>query len=110
MAGSDLYPIKFVAMKRKGLSTCKLFFEIPMLTNTEISQIAKIVAEEILKALNYQKLPVKWLTFEEAMAYSKVKSRTTFRKWIDEGEILANKKGGTWRVDRESIDDFLYRE
>ncbi len=48
---------------------------------------------------------MKWLKFSEAMIYARM-SKKTLKKYIDEGEIDALKRGGNWIVDRASIDKF----
>jgi hypothetical protein len=47
------------------------------------------------------------MTFKEAMAYAKVKSKTTMLKWINEGYIYGFKRSGEWIIDKESIDDWF---
>jgi hypothetical protein len=47
----------------------------------------------------------RWLTMAEACYYA-CKSENTLKKIINEGKIYADKKGGGWIVDRESIDTY----
>jgi hypothetical protein len=56
---------------------------------------------------NTTPMPIgRWLTLKEAMTYAKVKSPNTIKKWIAEGYIYANKRTGSWIIDRQSIDDW----
>lgn len=75
-----------------------------MLNRTEIAALADMIAEKVLAA---RPQVSRWLTLEEAMAYAKVKSKNTIRRWIQEGYIDANKRTGSWIIDRESIDDWF---
>ena len=75
-----------------------------MLNHSDIEAIADLVAKRVLAA---QPQAGRWMTVEEAMAYTRVKSVKTIRMWIKEGYINANKRTGTWIIDRESIDDWF---
>lgn len=48
---------------------------------------------------------MKWLKLSEAMIYARM-SRNTLKRDIYAGDINAGKRGGSWIVDRESIDQF----
>lgn len=76
-----------------------------MLTHTEISQIADLVAVRIMNSIAS---PIqRWLTLSEAKKYAGVKSDNTIKKWIENGYIHGNRTTGEWRIDRESIDDWF---
>ena len=77
------------------------------LEKTDIEALAAIVAKEIAANIRATASPGRWLTLKEAMAYSKVKSEDTIRKWINNGYIYGHKRSGQWIVDRESIDDWF---
>ena len=62
------------------------------------------LAETLAGILSIPKPVGRWLTLAEAMAYAKVKSPTTLKKWINEGLIYGFKRSGEWIVDRKSID------
>ena len=74
--------------------------------STEIAKLADLIAKEVEAAVMAKLSPGRWLTLQEAMAYAKVKSTTTIRRWIDKGYIYAHKRSGQWIVDRESIDQW----
>ena len=71
-----------------------------LLTQNDIDAIARRIAELLGPSVK------RWLTVDEALSYSGVKSRTTLMKWINEGFISANKRTGQWVIDRQSIDDW----
>lgn len=73
----------------------------------DIESLAAVIAREVGANIMAKTSPGRWLTVEEAMRYSKVRSRNTIRKWIDNGYIYAHKRSGEWIVDRESIDDWF---
>ena len=77
------------------------------LTRPEISALASMVAQEVRASILADLSPGRWLTLHEAMAYAKVKSPNTIKKWISEGYIYAHKRSGQWIVDRESLDDWF---
>jgi hypothetical protein len=77
------------------------------LEKRDIEVLAIIVAKEVTANILAKATPGRWLTLKEAMAYSKVKSEDTIRKWINSGCIYAHKRSGQWIVDRESIDDWF---
>ena len=66
----------------------------------DIEAIAQKVAELLGPSIK------RWLTVDEALQYSGIKSRTTLMKWINEGYIDAHKRTGKWVIDRQSIDDW----
>lgn len=74
------------------------------MNHTDIEAIADMISKRLLAA---QPVMGRWLTVEEAMAYTRVKSVKTIRMWIKEGYINANKRTGSWIIDRESIDDWF---
>lgn len=50
---------------------------------------------------------LKWLSMPEACEYARL-SRNTVKKYIEDGHFTGDKlPGGQWRIDRESIDDYL---
>ncbi len=75
------------------------------MTRDDIQEIAKIVADEIRASAIFNK----WLTHAEAAKYAKVSGKT-IQRWINMGLIYASRTTGSWRVDRESIDDFFNDE
>ena len=77
---------------------------------TDIQALASIIAQEVRSNILATLSPGRWLTLSEAMAYAKVKSPNTIKKWINEGYIYAHKRSGEWIVDRESIDDWFLSE
>lgn len=77
------------------------------LNHQDISALATLVASQVQADILSKLSPGRWLTLKEAMAYAKVKSEDTIRKWINEGYIYAHKRSGQWIVDRESIDDWF---
>jgi excisionase family DNA binding protein len=81
-----------------------------MLTQTEIESIADMLAVKIGLILESKKPASRWLTVQQAKEYAAVKSNGTIRRWINEGYIHANKTTGEWRIDRESIDDWLKQD
>jgi excisionase family DNA binding protein len=80
------------------------------LSRPDIAALAALVAAEVQANILASLSPGRWLTMDEAMAYAKVKSPNTIRKWIDDGQIYAHKRSGHWIVDRESIDDWFSSE
>ncbi len=74
---------------------------------SDIEALASKIAKEVGQNILASATPGRWLTLKEAMAYAKVKSEDTIRKWINEGYIYAHKRSGQWIVDRESIDDWF---
>jgi excisionase family DNA binding protein len=71
------------------------------LTTNEIDLLAERVAAKIAGTT-----PKRWFTLAEACEYISV-SRNTMIKWIKAGHVYGSKATGEWRIDRESIDDFL---
>lgn len=59
---------------------------------------------------NFTPEPGRWMAMKEAMQYARVKSRTTFMKWVNQGHVYAHKRTGEWIVDRKSIDDWFLSE
>jgi excisionase family DNA binding protein len=78
-----------------------------MLTNSELDILAGSLADRILMIIESRKPISRWLTIGQAKEYAKIKSDNTIKKWINEGYIHANRTTGEWRIDRESIDDWL---
>jgi len=72
-----------------------------LLHRTDIEAIAGLIADRVLLSIPTSG---RWLSIDEAMAYAKVKSRSTIMVWINKGHIYAHKRTGSWIVDRESID------
>jgi hypothetical protein len=68
----------------------------------DIEAIAKRVAELLGTPSDSRR----WLTVDEALRYSGIKSRTTLMKWVNEGYIDASKRTGQWIIDKQSIDDW----
>ena len=81
-----------------------------MLTNTELDAIATQLASRIIDIMESKKPTMRWLTVKQAKEYAGLKSDNTIRKWIVAGHIHANKTTGEWRIDRESIDDWLKQD
>jgi len=81
-----------------------------MLTNTELDAIAGLLATRIVDIMESKKTIMRWMTVKQAKEYAGLKSDNTIRKWINEGYIHANKTTGEWRIDRESIDDWLKQD
>ena len=48
----------------------------------------------------------RWLNLAEACRYAG-DSENTFKKRILNGEVIGEKKGGEWKIDRYSIDFFF---
>ena len=71
----------------------------------EIKSVASLLAEEIKGHFVWGK----WLSVKRACLYADV-SPNTMRRWINEGLVYASKTTGEYRVDRESIDDFMNME
>ncbi|NPU86564.1 MAG: helix-turn-helix domain-containing protein [Syntrophaceae bacterium] len=69
--------------------------------------LAAMIAKGVEANIIAKTTPGRWMTLKEAMAYAKVKSEDTIRKWINSGYIYAHKRTGQWIVDRESIDDWF---
>lgn len=80
------------------------------LTHQDIEAIARVISREVKDAVRADMNPGRWLTLPEAMAYAKVRSPDTIRRWIKEGHIHAHKRTGQWIVDRTSIDDWYGME
>ena len=78
-----------------------------MILSKEIEQMAAAVAAQVLESIRAELSYGRWMTFKEAMAYAKVKSKTTMLKWINEGYIYGFKRSGEWIIDKESIDDWF---
>lgn len=76
-------------------------------TREDMEAIAALVAKDVAANIIAKTTPGRWMTLKEAMAYAKVKSEDTIRKWINSGYIYAHKRSGQWIVDRESIDDWF---
>lgn len=76
-------------------------------TREDMEAIAALVAKDVAANIIVKTTPGRWMTLKEAMAYAKVKSEDTIRKWINSGYIYAHKRSGQWIVDRESIDDWF---
>ncbi len=81
-----------------------------MLTNAELDAMANLLASKIIDIMESKKPMMRWLTVKQAKEYSGLKSDNTIRRWINEGYIHANKTTGEWRIDRESIDDWLKQD
>ena len=81
-----------------------------MFISAELEKISQAISAQILESLRVELSYGRWLTVKEAMAYCKVKSKTTMHKWINEGYIYAHKRSGQWIIDRESIDDWFNSE
>jgi len=81
-------------------------------THAEIVTIADIVAREVTAKIIASSVTGRWLTMTEAMAYAKVKSINTMKKWVDKGLIYGRPRSGRgdWIIDRESIDQFYLEE
>ncbi len=52
--------------------------------------------------------PERWLTIAEAAAYMRL-SQQTVRNFIHEGELRASRLGSIYRLDRQTIDEFMVR-
>jgi hypothetical protein len=76
----------------------------------QLDKVAEAVAAKVMETLRSELSYGRWLTIKEAMAYAKVKSKTTMFKWINDGHIYAHKRSGEWIIDRESIDDWFNSE
>ena len=76
----------------------------------QLDKMAEAVAAKVMETLRSELSYGRWLTIKEAMAYAKVKSKTTMFKWIHDGHIYAHKRSGEWIIDRESIDDWFNSE
>lgn len=81
-----------------------------LLSHSDIEAIADLIAKQVKSNVLASCAPRRWLTLQEAMDYSRVKSVNTIKKWIDEGYIYGHKRSGQWIVDRESIDDWFLSE
>lgn len=73
----------------------------------EMETLAATIAKEVAANILATATPGRWLTLKEAMAYAKVKSEDTIKKWINNGYIYGHKRSGQWIVDRVSIDDWF---
>lgn len=73
------------------------------------NELAELIANKLVKATQAKSYG-RWLTMEEAKEYAKVRSVNTIKKWITQGFIYANKRTGTWIIDRQSIDDWFLSE
>jgi hypothetical protein len=71
----------------------------------QMEQLADMVAARILSSMSPDNN--RWLTMEEAMARLKYKSVTSVRKLLNQGHIAGSKHAGTWRIDADSVNDFL---
>ena len=81
------------------------------MNHTELNVVAGLVAEQVIATIRSEKSLDRWMTVPEAMAYAKVKSRTTIMEWLDRGFIYGMKRdGGSWIIDRETIDDWYNSE
>ncbi len=80
------------------------------LDHAEISALAELIASQVEASILSKTVPGRWLTLKEAMAYAKVGSVNTIKKWIEEGYIYGHKRSGKWIVDRESIDNWFLSE
>lgn len=80
------------------------------LNQQDISALSSMIASRVQADILAKLSPGRWLTLKEAMSYSKVKSATTIKSWIEQGYIYAHKRSGQWIVDRESIDDWFLSE
>jgi len=76
----------------------------------EMDTLVDMIAERVAQKLEARLSPGKWLTFEEAMRMMKIKSKDTLRKRLIDGDVYGIKDGGKWKVDRESIEDYLNQE
>lgn len=81
-----------------------------VMLDPQLEQVAEVVAARVVETLRSELSYGRWLTTKEAMAYAKVKSKTTLLKWIHDGHIYAHRRSGEWIVDRESIDDWFNSE
>ena len=81
-----------------------------VMPDRQLEKVAEIVAAKVMETLRTELSYGSWLTVKEAMAYAKVKSKTTMFKWIHDGRIYAHKRSGEWIIDRESIDDWFNSE
>ncbi len=91
-------------VRRSNLKECDKEMRV---VRTDIEALASMIAEKVGADILAKSIPGRWLTLHEAMAYAKVKSEDTIRKWINNGYIYAHKRSGQWIVDRESIDDWF---
>jgi len=78
--------------------------------DAHLEKLADVIAAKVMETLRIDLSYGRWLTLQEAMAYAKVKSKTTMLKWINEGYIYGHKRSGQWIIDRESIDDWFNSE
>lgn len=71
----------------------------------QMEQLADMVAARVLASLSPD--PDRWLTMDQARAKLKYKSVASVRKLLNSGHIAGSKNAGTWRIDSQSIDDYL---
>lgn len=76
----------------------------------EIESLAALVAKQVAEQILANATPGRWLTFQEAKKYCKVKSDDTLRSWLNKGLIYGHKRTGEWIIDRESIDAYFNSE
>jgi excisionase family DNA binding protein len=77
------------------------------INHIEFERLCDRIAAQVIESLSTGLGFDRWLTVEEAQAYTKQRSRNTIKRWIDAGHIYAKKTTGKTLIDRESIDQYL---
>lgn len=75
------------------------------LSEYQMERLADMVAARVIATLSPDQ--ARWLTMDQAKEKLQYKSVASVRKLLDAGHIAGSKNAGTWRIDAESINDFL---